>query len=251
MASDIIAPKAQSSVRSSTTLGCTTLSWQRREIDGTLPLERQGSVFGNHSTGKPNRAGSNLPRDDCRCPVPPAMTHGGGSWRSGSAATSLPWSRLPRDLLHLRALRSRAPLLQRFMPPASPPPATAIRQQTTPTESRRATGSPRPPAGIPLPPSSSAIARDGSRFPFDHFPGIIRLWIGPHAVKHPPMPRWQEIRPWLWPRCRICGRTGRFIDPFPRIHVTKVSHCNDQSGNPRTDSPLLLRRALEDRHYRQ
>ena len=24
----------------------------RREIDGTLPLERQGSVFGNHSTGK-------------------------------------------------------------------------------------------------------------------------------------------------------------------------------------------------------
>ena len=32
--------------------------------------ERQGSVFGNHSTGEPNRAGSNLPRDHCRCPVP-------------------------------------------------------------------------------------------------------------------------------------------------------------------------------------
>jgi len=27
-------------------------------------------VFGNHSTGEPNRAGSNLPRDHCRCPVP-------------------------------------------------------------------------------------------------------------------------------------------------------------------------------------
>jgi hypothetical protein len=27
-------------------------------------------VFGNHSTGKPNRAGFNLPRDHCRCPVP-------------------------------------------------------------------------------------------------------------------------------------------------------------------------------------
>jgi hypothetical protein len=35
------------------------------------------------------------------------------------------------------------------------------------------------------------------------------------ALKHPPAP--QEIQPWLWPHCRICGRPGRFIDPFPRI----------------------------------
>jgi hypothetical protein len=35
----------------------------------------------------------------------------------------------------------------------------------------------RPSAGV-LPSSSSAIVRDGSRFPFDHFPGIIRLWMG-------------------------------------------------------------------------
>ena len=27
-------------------------------------------MFGNHSTGEPNRAGPNLPRDHCRCPVP-------------------------------------------------------------------------------------------------------------------------------------------------------------------------------------
>ncbi len=38
------------------------------------------------------------------------------------------------------------------------------------------------------------------------------------AVKHPPAPRsGQQIQPLLWPYCRICGRTGRFIDPFPRI----------------------------------
>src|SRR6202021_2777749 len=61
------------------------------------------------------------------------------------------------------------------MPPTSPPPAAAARQPTPPAESRRAARPSRPPAGIPLPPSSSA-ARDGSRFPFDHFPGIIRLW---------------------------------------------------------------------------
>lgn len=38
------------------------------------------------------------------------------------------------------------------------------------------------------------------------------------GVKHPPAPRsWQEMQPLLWLRCRICGRAGRFIDPFPRI----------------------------------
>ena len=30
-------------------------------------------------------------------------------------------------------------------------------------------------------------------------------------------PRWPETRPGRWLRCRICGRLGRFIDPFPRI----------------------------------
>jgi hypothetical protein len=29
-----------------------------------------------------------------------------------------------------------------------------------------------------MPLASKAIARDGSRFPFDRFPGIIRLWTG-------------------------------------------------------------------------
>jgi hypothetical protein len=30
-------------------------------------------------------------------------------------------------------------------------------------------------------------------------------------------PRWPEKRPGVWPCCRICGRSGRFVDPFPRI----------------------------------
>ncbi len=30
-------------------------------------------------------------------------------------------------------------------------------------------------------------------------------------------PRWPETRPGVWLCCRICGRLGRFIDPFPRI----------------------------------
>ena len=31
------------------------------------------------------------------------------------------------------------------------------------------------------------------------------------------LPRWPETRPGIWLCCRICGRTGRFINPFPRI----------------------------------
>ena len=31
------------------------------------------------------------------------------------------------------------------------------------------------------------------------------------------LPRWPQTRPGLRLCCRICGRAGRFIDPFPRI----------------------------------
>ncbi len=38
------------------------------------------------------------------------------------------------------------------------------------------------------------------------------------AINHPAVPRTRpERQPQLWLRCRICGRMGRFIDPFPRI----------------------------------
>jgi hypothetical protein len=41
------------------------------------------------------------------------------------------------------------------------------------------------------------------------------------AIETPPrrevagLPRWPEKQPGLWLRCRICGRAGRFVDPFP------------------------------------
>ena len=38
------------------------------------------------------------------------------------------------------------------------------------------------------------------------------------VVEHPPGSQpWHERQPALWLRCRICGRAGRFLDPFPRI----------------------------------
>jgi len=134
-------------------------------------------VFGKPSTGKPNRAGSNLTRIYCRCPVPPAMTHGVGSWRSRSKTAYLP--AVPRSLLHLLALRPRSPLLWRGMPRTSPAPATAQCQSAVPTEPRGAARSSRSSTGIPVSPPATVTRRDGSIFPFGPFPGIIRVWNGP------------------------------------------------------------------------
>ena len=176
-------------------------------------------MFGNHSTGKPNRAGSNLPRDQCRCPVPPAMTHGGGSWRSGSAATGLPGQRCHAVFFICSHCDRGHRYCSTRVPRASPPPAAAVRQPPPPAEPGRPARSSRSPAGVPAA-ASSASARDGSRFPFDHFPGIIRLWNGrceSRASSGGPQPLARKHSLALWLRCRICGRAGRFIDPFPRI----------------------------------
>ena len=165
---------------------------------------------------KPNRAGSNLPRDQCRCPVPPAMTHGGGSWRSGSAATGLPWSGCHAifficthcDRGHRYCNANAAKQARRQQQRR----ANQRHQNSPKGGSIIATASRRTDAAC-----AKGTARDGSRFPFDRFPGIIRLWMDRCGRISSGAAVRAEIQPSLWPRCRICGRTGRFIDPFPRI----------------------------------
>ena len=77
------------------------------------------------------------------------------------------------------------------------------------------------------------------------------------VIKVPPrsnaagLPRWPEKLPGIRLCCRICGRSARFIDPFHEHSTTKVRSTDDQSRNPCANSPLLLRRTLEDRHHRQ
>jgi hypothetical protein len=47
------------------------------------------------------------------------------------------------------------------------------------------------------------------------------------AIQAPPrsnaagLPRWPEPRPGIRLCCRICGRVGRFVDPFPSIPQRK------------------------------
>ena len=139
---------------------------------GTPPLERRGSGMATF-VRSPHQAGSNLPRSRRRCPVPPADD----AWRFMAkwfCGNGFAWPAIATRFLSLRALRSRTALLQpgcRRQARLAPAPA---RQPPPPAESGRPARSSRPPAGIPPPPDASA--RDGSRFPFDHFPGIIRMW---------------------------------------------------------------------------
>ena len=39
----------------------------------------------------------------------------------------------------------------------------------------------------------------------------------PRRSDHSLFPRWPEKRPGVGLYCRVCGRAGRFVDPFPRI----------------------------------
>src|SRR5882757_4352394 len=108
------------------------------------------------------------------------MTHGGGSRRSGTPATKLSRRAVPRPVLHLFPLRPWTSLLQHHLPRNGQPATTAMRQHSPPTKPGRPARSSRPAAGVsasmPATTSPRDGSRDGSRFPFDHFPGIIRMW---------------------------------------------------------------------------
>ena len=179
------------------------------------------------------------------------MTHGGGSWRSGSAATGLPRSRrATRCSSSARTAIADSAIAARNA--ASKPAASSGGAPTAATSGARkagsiiATGS-----GSTGAAASSAIARDGSRFPFDHFPGIIRLWNGRCGRAS------SGVAVLARKASRRCGcAAGSAAAPaassihFHAFH-DEGEPSHDQSGNPRADSPLLLRRALEDRHHCQ
>ena len=113
----------------------------------------------------------------CHCQRPPVWADG-GSWRSGSPAASLSQPGMPSDVLDLFALRSRTALLQSGLPHGSSAPATPRCQPPPPAESGGPARSSRPATCVPA--TSRAGSRDGSRFPFGHFSGTIRLWRNDH-----------------------------------------------------------------------
>ena len=156
---------------------------------------------------------------------------------------------MPNGFLDLYTLRSRTTLLQPGVSHRSPAPIAPGGQPPLSAESRRPA---RPPgSAAAVPPAPVPAARDGSIFPFGHFSGTIRLWRNDHdagggcAASSVTGPAGKASRSLaallnLWP-ARPLRRS------LPTHSTTKVN-LDDQPGNPRTDSPLFLRRALEDRH---
>src|SRR5438874_982912 len=100
---------------------------------------------------------------------------------------------------------------------SKPDSSAALRQPATSTESGRTARSSRPAAAVPSAPGASA--RDGSGFPFDRWPGIIRMWAGgsnPHRSSRPILRRFTpslagdasgrlDVLPGLWPQRAIHG----------------------------------------------
>ena len=184
----------------------------------------------------------------CLCQSPPVWADG-GSWRSGSPAASLSQSGVPGAVLDLLALRPRPGLLQSGLPQRSPAPTTPRCQPSLPAESGRPARSSGPTTCVPATPRAGP--RDGSIFPFGHFSGIIRLWGSDHHAGCSPAAISIARRPGKAARSLAALLDLRPTRPlrrsFPTDSTTKVS-LHDHSRNPRTDSPLLLRRALENRH---
>ena len=184
----------------------------------------------------------------CHCQSPPAWADG-GSRRSTSPAASLSQPGMPDGVLDLYALRPRTVLLQLGLSQRSAPPAMPRCQPPPPAESGGPARSSRPATCLPA--ASRAGRRDGSRFPFGQFSGTIRLWRNDHdaggsaaaieaARRAGKATRSLATLLDLWP-------ARPFRRSFHTDSTTKVS-LHDQSRNPRTDSPLFLCRALEDRH---
>src|ERR1700686_2147970 len=118
-------------------------------------------------------------------------------------------------------------------------------QWAAPAEPGRTTRSSRPAARVPRTKTRAVwrngALRDGSRFPFDHIPGIIPTWTGRAAAISFAANRSVAAVPDLWPGWALHRSVSTRA-------TTKVSPDHDLSGNPRGDSPLFLRRTLEDRH---
>jgi hypothetical protein len=173
-------------------------------MDGTPSSEATGFRVGNLRQVTQNR--SNLPRRQTRCPAPPTNQYG-GERRSGSAAEVLLCPRMPCPVLPVSRMRPRSAVLQRPLPAAGAS-ASAARAKS---------------------PEGRLDHRDRQRHyrarcrrarVTDH--GSISIACSalsscepdPALPSAPPLPA-----PPLPIRlcCRICGRPGRFINPFPVV----------------------------------
>jgi hypothetical protein len=175
-----------------------------------------------------------------------------GARGNTSPATGLPGERLPRGVLDLPTLRSRAAILQSGLPLGRARAATPLRQPPPPAEPGGSPRPSRPPAPVSLPPAP--VTRDGSIFPGDHAFAIIRLWGA--RGRERACNRLRTLAAMAGATLgRVAALPGMWPDqplrrPLSTHSTTKVTPVDDHSGNSCSDSPLLLCRALENRHHR-
>src|SRR5438552_15895097 len=143
-----------------------------------------------------------------RCPVPPAGQDG-GLLRTRFTSALLPLQRLRQSVLDLPPLRPGTALLQPAVPPTSVSATAAPRQSPPPTKHRRKTRSPGPSARLSPTPVAARVTDQG----FLRSSSRCRILLQATT----PTPARRQSRPRTfsgWLRCIVCGRRGRFIDPY-------------------------------------
>ena len=190
---------------------------QGREADGTLPLERQGSEFGNPLTGEtklswfqPATKSVSLSSPACddawrqfmakRYSGNEFASVAGVTQCSSSARTAIADSAIaaPRAVSMPEPANDGAPTAVTKRAPKDGL-IIATRQRDYRCRRRQA------PSGV-TDQGSLSITSPAS---FEGGPA--------DPQESPPISQsWPEVQPALLLRCRICGRMGRLIDPFPR-----------------------------------
>ena len=140
------------------------------------------------------------------------MTHGGGSRRSGSPATNLSRRAVSRSVLHLFPLRSR----KRYCSSGCREEASRRQRRCANTRHQQS-----PEGWLDHRDRQGEYRRRQARVtdqgslsitsPASFECGTSKANAGVATIP-PPQPA-----PFTRLRCCICGRTGRFIDPYPRI----------------------------------
>jgi hypothetical protein len=174
-------------------------------------------VFGNHRQVNQTELVPTCHETSTVVQSPPAMTHGGGSWRSGSAATSMPGQGCHTTFF----ICTHCDRGHRY---CSPECRDQARRRQRRSANKRHQQSPEERLDhrdrqqayrCRLRQAPSPVTDQGSLLVVS--PASFDCGKA-DAVKHPPASQsWHESQPALWLRCRICGRAGRFIDPFPHI----------------------------------
>jgi len=175
---------------------------------GPRPIATTEAPKRSPSSGKPTKRFYPA-MSSGRCPVPPAGADG-GLLRTRFTSALLPRQRLRQSVLDLLPLRPGTALLQPAVPPTSLSATAAPRQSPPPQQSTEGRLDHRDRQREYRRRRTNARVTDQGSLRSSFRYRILLQVTTPTPARHKSRPR--AFSGWL--RCIVCGRRGRFIDPY-------------------------------------